>query len=81
MPLVDLFPLFVSYKMVLFFLEEDIEGGEAAIDACDVLLKVYFFFVAKIFIAINILFQHPKPVSCHNYFMKKNFNRNFFWLQ
>ena len=42
-------------KLILFFLEQDIEGGQRTIATGDVLLHFHFLAVVKLLVGINFL--------------------------
>lgn len=60
-------------KLVLLFLEQNIEGGQGAVAFGDVLLKFHFLAVVEFFLGVDLLFQHAEVVADHHDFgMEKN---------
>ena len=76
-----LFPTsFLTHEPLLFVTEQNIEGGKAAVDTGDILLQVHFFFVAQTFVAVDLLFQDPEPVTGHDDLVKEDVDGNFLRL-
>ena len=65
---------------MFFIFKQHVKSGEGTVDAGNVLLQVYLFFIIKIFITVNILLKYAEPLSRHNYLMKKYFDWDFFWF-
>ena len=66
--------------MLLIF-KQYIKRSKRAIYPGYVLLKIYFFFISKFLVAVDILFKNSKPITGHDYFMEKNLDWNFFWFK
>jgi hypothetical protein len=59
-------------KPLLFIFEQHIESGQRSINAGDVLLQVYFVFIAQLFVGVDLLFQHTQAVAQHHYFVEEH---------
>ena len=72
---------FFTYKVVIFFAEQYIEGSQASVDAGDVLLHINLILICEFRIAVYLLFQYAKTVAQHYDFVEEGFYWNIFWLE
>ena len=65
-------------KLVFFFLEEDVEGGEGAVAFGDVLLELDLFAVGEFLVGVDLLFEDAEVVADHDDFVEEDFEGDFF---
>jgi hypothetical protein len=67
--------------MVFPVLEEHIEGGQAAVNPSDVLLKIHLVRVGQLLLGIDLLFHDAQPVAHHDDFVEEGFHWHLLGLQ
>jgi hypothetical protein len=67
-------------KPLFLVFEEYIERSKGAIDPRNVLLQVYFVLIAEALVPVDLLLEHPKPVTGHDDLVEEDVDRDFFGL-
>ena len=67
-------------KLILFLLEENIERGQRAIAASDVLLELELICITEFIARVHLLLEHAQVVADHNDLMKECLQRHFLRL-
>ena len=71
----SIFASLIPHKPLLFIFKQHIKSSEISIATGNVLLYVYFFFVGKFFVTVDVLFQHSQSVPL--WLVKKYYPINF----
>src|SRR2546421_6317702 len=67
-------------KLILFLFEQNIERGQRAIAASDVLLELELVCISEFVACVHLLLEHAQIVPDHDDFMKERFQRHFLRL-
>src|SRR5205807_5382875 len=67
-------------KLILFLLEQNIERGQRAIAASDVLLELELIGITEFIARVQLLLEHAQVVADHNDLMKERLQRHFLRL-
>ena len=67
--------------MVVFFLEQNVEGSKTTINPGDVLLKLHLVLIIQLVVSVDLLLQYAQPVTHHHNFMEENIDGNLFPCQ
>src|SRR5207248_505533 len=67
-------------KLILFLLEQNIERGQRAIAASDVLLELELVCISEFVACVHLLLENAQIVTDHDDFMKERFQRHFLRL-
>jgi len=66
-------------KPLLLVFEEYIERSKGAIDPRNILLQVYFVLIAEALVPIDLLLEHPQPVTGHDDLVEEGVDRDFLY--
>src|SRR2546421_264793 len=67
-------------KLILFLLKQNIERGQRAIAASDVLLELELVCITEFVACVHLLLENAQIVTDHDDLMKERFQRHFLRL-
>ena len=73
--------LLLPLEPVFLAVKQDVERGQRAVAAGDVLLEVHLVFVRQLGVAVDVLFQNPQAVPEHDDFVKEGLDGDFLSLE
>ena len=68
-------------KLILFLLEQNIERGQRAIAASDVLLELELICIIQLIALVHLLLEHAQVIADHTDLVKKRLQRHFLRLR